>query len=507
MAQTRLSVRKTREILRLHFDGGLSHRAIVRTGVGARSTVQELFKRFASSGLSWPLPADLNDAALEARLYPRPTTSPTAPLPDFAVLQLELRRKGVTRQLLWQEYRERHSDGLGYSAFCDAFRLWLKAQDAVMRQVHKPGERLFVDYAGLTLPLTDRQTGEVRQVPLFVAALGASSYTYAEATERQTTADWLIAQRHALEFIGGVPELIVPDNPKTLVSKACRYEPDLNPAYQDFAEHYQVAIVPARVATPRDKAKVEVAVQVAERWIVARLRHRVFFSLAELNAAIRALLDELNARPFKKRPGSRREAFEALDRPVLRPLPMTPYEFGGWRKAKVHLDYHIQVERHCYSVPCALIGKTLDVRLTASTLEAYLRGQRVAAHARTDGFGFTTLDEHRPPNHRAWAERFGEPLRQKAAAIGPATLEVINRQQGSRKHAEYTLRACQGILRLARDFSPAQLEAAAERALAIDSVSCKAITALLKAVPAIAEPVTTAAPVLHEHLRGPRYFQ
>lgn len=500
-------MRKTREILRLHFDGGLSHRAIVRTGVGARSTVQELFKRFSASGLSWPLPTDLDDAALEARLYPRAPSGSTVPMPDFAVLQVELRRKGVTRQLLWQEYRERHADGLGYSAFCDAFRLWLKTQDAVMRQVHKPGERLFVDYAGLTLPLTDRHTGEVRQVSLFVAALGASSYTYAEATERQTTGDWLMAQRRALEFIGGVPEIIVPDNPKTLISKACRYEPDLNPAYQDFAEHYQVAIVPARVATPRDKAKVEVAVQVAERWIVARLRHRTFFSLAELNAAIRSLVDLLNARPFKKRPGSRREAFEALDRPVLRPLPASPYEFGSWRKAKVHIDYHIQVERHCYSVPCALIGKTLDVRLTAATVEAYLRGQRVAAHVRTDGFGYTTLDEHRPPHHRTWADRFAEPLRQRAAAIGPATLAVIDRQQASRKHAEYTLRACQGILRLARDFSPAQLEAAAQRALAIDSVSCKAITALLKTAPAVAEPVTPTAPVLHEHLRGPHYFQ
>ena len=438
-------MRRTQEILRLKFEAGLSVRAIVRTGVAARSTVQELFQRFAASGLMWPLPPDLDDAHLQARLYPRPSTTAAVPPPDFAQAQIELRNKGVTRQLLWQEYRARQPQGLGYSAFCEQLRGWLKAQDAVMRQVHKPGEKLFVDYAGATLSLTDRHSGAVRPVPLFVAALGASSYTYAEATERQSTTDWLMAQRRALEFIGGVVELIVPDNPKALVSRACRYEPDLNPAYQDFARHYAVAIVPARVATPRDKATVEVAVQVAERWIVARLRHRTFFSLGEMNSAIAELLALLNARPFKKRPGSRREAFEALDRPALRPLPITAYEFGTWKKAKVHLDYHVQVERHSYSVPCALIGKTVDVRVGQRTLEVFARGQRVAAHPRIQGFGFTTIPAHRPPNHQAWAERFGEPLRQKAAAIGAATAEVIGRQQDSRKHPEYTLRACQGI--------------------------------------------------------------
>lgn len=506
MAQQRLSVRKTQEILRLRFDAGLSVRAIVRAGVAARSTVQELLRRFEALGLSWPLPVDIDDAALEARLYPRAPSVACVPLPDFAALQIELRKKGVTRQLLWEEYHLRHPDGPRYSAFCEQFRVWLKAQDAVMRQMHRPGEKLFVDYAGLTLELTDRRTGEIRAVSLFVAALGASSYTYAEATERQTTADWLMAQRRALEFIGGVPEMIVPDNPKTLVSKACRYEPDLNPAYQDFAEHYGVAVVPARVATPRDKAKVEVAVQVAERWIVARLRHRVFFSLAELNQAIRELLIELNARPFKKRPGSRREAFEVLDRPALRPLPIKPYEFGTWKKAKVHLDYHVQVDRHCYSVPCALIGKTVDVRVGERTLEVFLRGQRVAVHPRVTGFGFSTLDEHRPPNHRAWAERFGEPLRLKAAAIGTCTLEVIDRQHASRKHPEYTLRAYQGILRLARDFSPERLESAAERALAIGAFSYKSLRALIQAAPApVQAPLLIPAP--HEHLRGPDYYQ
>jgi transposase len=499
-------VRKTREILRLKYEAGLSVRAIVRAGVAARSTVQELFRRFAASGLAWPPPAEVDDAALEAQLYRRTNAATPVPLPDFAQLQIELRQKGVTRQLLWQEYRDRHPAGLGYSAFCDQFRLWLKAQDAVMRQVHKPGEKLFVDYAGATLALTDRRTGEIRPVSLFVAALGASSYTYAEATAGQTSADWLMAQRRALEFIGGVVEIIVPDNPRPLVSRACRYEPDLNPAYQDFAEHYGVAIVPARVATPRDKAKVEVAVQVAERWIIARLRHRIFFSLGELNAAIRELLVELNARPFKKRPGSRREAFEALDRPALRPLPLRPYEFGTWKKAKVHLDYHVQIERHCYSVPCALIGKTVDVRLAERTLEIFLRGQRVAAHPRIPGYGFTTVPEHRPPNHRAWAERFGEPLRLKAAVIGPATAEVIARQQGARKHPEYTLRACQGILRLARDFSPERLEAAAERALAIGTFSYKNLRALIQIAPAAAA-AAAPIPAPHEHLRGADYYQ
>jgi len=501
-------VRKIREILRLRFESGLRVRAIVRAGVAARSTVQELFRRFEASGLTWPLPPELDDLALQARLYPRAAAPPPVPLPDFAQLQIELRRKGVTRQLLWEEYRGRHPAGLGYSAFCEQLRGWLKSQDAVMRQVHKPGEKLFIDYAGATLSLTDRHSGEISQVSLFVAALGASSYTYAEATERQTSADWLMAQRHTLEFIGGVPELIVPDNPKTLIAKACRYEPDLNPAYQDFAEHYGVAVVPARVATPRDKAKAEVAVQVAERWIIARLRHRVFFTLAEMNTAIRELLTALNARPFKKRPGSRREAFDAIDRPMLRPLPQTAYEYGSWKKAKVHLDYHVQVDKHCYSVPCALIGKTVDVRLGQRLLEIFLRGRRVAAHARVTGFGFSTVAEHRPPNHQAWVERFADPLRQKAAVIGPATVEVIGRQQGSRKHPEYTLRACQGILRLAKDFSPERLEAAAERALALGAFGYKNLRALIQVAPAAAAPAAAApTPTPHEHLRGADYYQ
>jgi len=498
-------MRKIREVLRLKFECGLAERAIVRSGLAARSTIQELLKRFSSSGLTWPLPADWDDDALLSRLYPRTDSAAKVSLPDFAHVQQELRKKGVTRQLLWQEYRERHADGLGYSAFCEAFGRWAKAQDAVMRQVHSPGEKLFVDFAGVTLPVTDRHTGVVRQVPLFVAALGASSYTYAEATERQTTVDWLMAQRRALEFIGGVVEAIVPDNPKALVRRACRYEPDLNPAYQDFAAHYGLAILPARVRSPRDKASVEVAVQIAERWIVARLRHQQFFSLADLNRAIRALLIELNERPFKKRAGNRRQAFETLDRPALRPLPALPYEFASWARAKVHLDYHIQVDRHCYSVPCDLIGKTVDVRLTNDSVEVFLRGRRVGAHIRAQGFGFTTLDAHRPPDHRAWARRFGEPLREKAAAIGPATVEVISRQHASRKHPEYTWRACQGILRLAKDFSGPQLEAAAERALAIGNVSYRTLSTLIK-TPRTDAPVPSPAP-RHDNLRGPDYFQ
>lgn len=498
-------MRKIREVLRLSA-AGVSARQIAGAVGVARSTVADCLRRATAAGVSWPLPEELTEDALDLRLYPPAPPRPDAiPLPDWAVIQRELSRKGVTLMLLWQEYKALHPAGYQYSRFADLYRAWLGTQDAVLRQVHAPGDKLFVDYAGQTVGIVDRATGEIRQAQIFVAVLGHSSYTYAEATWTQTAADWIGSHVRTLDFIGGAPAAIVPDNLKAGVVRAHRYEPDLNPAYQDFAEAYGLTVLPARVRKPRDKAKAESGVLVVERWILARLRHQTFFSLAELNAAIRSLVDALNARPFQKREGSRASVFEAHDRPALRSLPAARYEYAVWKKAKVHLDYHVDVERHYYSVPHGLIGKTVDVRLCASTVEIFHRGSRVAAHARSSiRGGFTTCPAHRPERHRAVVERSHDKLLARAEAIGPATAAVLQTQVHTRVHPEHALRACLGILRLAQDFSPAQPEAASVRALALKSTSYRAIRALIQAPTAQTE-LSLSLPT-HANVRGSSYY-
>lgn len=502
-------MRKIREVLRLKFEAGLGDRKIAQAMGSARSTVQECLRRCKAAGLGWPLPEGIDEAQLHARLY-RPEQAPAVgrmTLPDFAELHAELKRPGVTRLLLWQEYKALHPDGWQYSVFCDQYRRWLATQDVVLRQTHVPGEKCFVDYAGQTVGIVDRHTGEVHAAQIFVAVLGASSYTFAEATWTQQLCDWLGSHVRALEFFGGVSGAIVPDNLKSGVTKAHRYEPELNPAYQDFAEYYGVAILPARVRKPRDKAKVEVAVQIVERWILARLRNRLFFSLAELNSAIRALLSELNTRPFKRREGCRLSLFNEMERGALRPLPPTSYTFATWKKAKVHLDYHVEVERAYYSVPYKLIGKSVDVRLGANTVEIFYRQKQVAAHARTHQRGhFTTLPGHRPERHSAVIELTHERLMQRALMVGPCTAEVLTQQLHQRRHPEEALRASLGILRLARDFSPAQLETAARRALELKAYSYRALRTLIQSKPSVAATQQTL-PLDHANLRGPDYFR
>jgi transposase len=405
MTQERLSVRKIREVLRLKFEGGLSHRAIARSCAICHSTVREYLRRARTAGLAWPLPETLDEDQLYQLLFPKPTLSSDRVLqqPDWGSIHRELRRKGVTLRLLWLEYRETHPDGYGYSRFCELYRLWAKKLDPPMRLTHKAGERLFVDYAGQTVPVIDPETGEIRQAHIFVATLGASNYTYAEAQWAEDLPNWIGGHVRAFAFLGGVPEIVVPDNPKTGVKHPSRYEPDLNPTYQDMAEHYGTVIIPARVRTesastfgkPRDKAKVEVGVQVVERWILACLRHRTSHGLAELNRAIRELLDELNDRVtlaphcVRRSAGvrhlgaSRRQLFEALDRPALRSLPAEPYQLAIWKKAKVNIDYHIEFAKHYYSGPYRLIQQEVFLRATENTVEIFHKARRVASHPRS----------------------------------------------------------------------------------------------------------------------------
>src|SRR5882724_6413014 len=383
MPAERAPMRCVREILRLKHERGASDRSIARSTGLARSTVSDYLTRAAAAGLGWPLPATLTAVTLEALLFAKVGIAPGTRRktePDWPVIHRELRRAGVTLMLLWQEYRTREPEGYGYSRFCEIYGQWEHRLSPTMRQVHPAGERLFVDYAGQTVELIDGRTGEVRTAQVFVAVLGASSFTYAEASWTQTLPAWIGAHVRALAFFGGVPRQIVPDKLKAGVLQANWHEPGLNPTYQDFATHYGTAILPARPRRPRDKAKVEVGVQVVERWILARLRNQRFFSLTELNGAILALLGELNNRPMRHLGVSRRQLFDELDRPALAALPVEPYVYAEWRQRRVGLDYHVDVDGHYYSVPHRLLRQQVEARITAHTVELFHKGERVACH-------------------------------------------------------------------------------------------------------------------------------
>jgi transposase len=499
-------MRKIREILRLDATG-LSPRQIAASVGGALSTVQQCLRRAAQVSLSWPLPDELDDERIEALLYPRKPRVDAVALPDFAHVQRELSRPGVTRMLLWQEYKAQYPEGLQYTAFCVQYAKWSKhTAEPVMRFEHRAGEKCFVDYAGQTLGIIDRHTGEIRQAQIFVATLGCSNYTYVEASWTQSLPDWLGAHVRALEFFGGAPAALVPDNLKSGVDKAHRYDPDLNRTYAEFAEHYGVAILPARVRKPRDKAKVETAVQIVERWILARLRDRQFFSLTELNAAIDELLIELNDRPFQKLEGSRHSRFVELDQPALKALPSRAYEYAQWKMARVHPDYHIEVEHAYYSVPYKHIGERVDVRLSARMIEIFAQRELIASHVRLFKRGArATLDAHRPANHRAIIDTTIEKLMQRAQAIAPSVALVLAEQFNRKKHPEEALRAAQGILRLAQDFSPDKLATACERALILKACNYRSIRALIVTPPSESGDARQLS-LVHENVRGPEYF-
>ena len=461
----RSAMRKIREILRLALGEGLSRRATgAATGL-PYTTVSDHLVRAVKAGLGWPLPDGMDDAQLEARLFAKAEPPPSAsrPLPDWPTVHRELRRKGVTLQLLHMEYKERHPDGYQYTQFCRHYRAWQRHLDVVMRQEHRAGEKLFVDFAGQTIPITDPATGEITQAQLFVAVLGASSYTYAEALPSQELPHWIAAHVHAFAFLGGCTRLIVPDNLRAGVTRAHRYEPDINPTYAEMAAHYGAAVIPARPYKPRDKAKVEQGVLLAERWILAALRNRTFFSLAEANGAIRERLAWLNARPFKKLPGSRASLFAELDRPALRPLPAEPYEFATWKTATVNIDYHVEVDRHWYSVPYQLVGEGCDIRVTAAIVEVLHQGQ---AGGEPPSLGRAAALHHgrcahargAPPPCRvdARADR-----RLGRARTGPATAALVAAIMASRPHPEQGFRSCLGIMRLGRRYGDERLEAAA----------------------------------------------
>jgi transposase len=508
-------MRKIREVLRLNSIPDTSKRTIAKSCNISRGSVDEYLRRAKLAGLSWPLPEGLDDEQIATLLFPPKSDQKpkTIPLPDWSYVHKELHRKGVTRMLLWEEYKAANPDGLMYTQFCSRYLIWRGGQNPVMRQIHKAGEKLFIDYAGQTVPITDRSSGEVRFSEIFVTVLGAGSYTYCEATWTQTLPDWISSHVRAFEFYGGLPEVLVPDNLKSGVTKSHLYEPDLNKTYQDLAIHYGVAVVPARARKPKDKAKVESGVQVSEMWILARLRNRTFFSLEELNRAIAELLIELNNRPFQKRDGCRQSMFEALDKEVLRPLPEHRYQYGEWVKARVHVDYHVQVEGHYYSVPYKLLKKQLDVRITAMTVEMFLKNRRVASHVRSrKKYGYTTLIEHMPDSHKHYAEWSVERLVAWAHQAGGQTALLITRIIDSRPIPQQGFKPCLGIMNLGKSYGMDRLEAACNRALAFNAISYKSIQSILKTgldsqpVPG-QEGHQMELAIDHENIRGPEYYQ
>jgi transposase len=512
MARERISMRKISEVLRLTYEVGLSQRQVGASLGLASGTVATYLSRASAAGLRWPLPADLPAAELEGKLFPakRASSCPQPLEPDFATWHRELGRKGVTLRLLWEEYRAASPPtSYSYSQACARYQAWRNRLKLSLRQVHKAGEKLFVDYCGPTVPVVDHPSRAVREAQIFVAVLGCSNSTFAEATWTQTLPDWIGSHVRAFAFFGGAPQLLVPDNLKAGVTKPCRYEPEPNATYTEMAAHYGTAILPARPYKPRDKAKVEAGVQLVERWILARLRHQTFGSLVDLNTAIGALLVDLNQRPFKKLPGSRHSQFLAYDQPALQPLPPQPYEYAEWRTARVHLDYHVEVAGHFYSVPHRLVRQRVDVRLTASTVEILYAGERVASHARSARKGsFTTVPAHMPLSHQRHLEWTPGRFLNWAQTIGPHTRLVVEHLL-EKRYPEQGYRSCLGLLNLVKRYGPTRLEAACQKAVSVGAYTRRSVASILDHGLDLLSPSPTpdpTAPLEHENLRGPTYY-
>lgn len=505
-------MRKIKDVLRLRFEAKLSCRQIAASLKLSVGVISKYTKAAEVAGLSWPLPDGVNDTTLEALLFPVATPIREHAMPDCAYMHQELKRKGVTLMLLWEEYQQSCAgQAYQYAQFCVHYRQYRNRLKLSMRQIHKMGEKLFVDYSGDGVSIIDQSTGEIRRAQIFVAVLGASGYTFAEATLSQKLPDWIGSHVRMFDFFGCAPEIVVPDNLKSAVTRPCFYEPELNPSYADMAQHYGVAIIPARPYKPRDKAMVELGVLLVQRWITARLRRHTFFSLPALNRLITELLQGLNDRPFQKnKTESRHSLFISLDRPAMKPLPAQPYEYAEWKKAKVNIDYHIEVDHHYYSVPFQLARTQVDVRLTSAVVEVLHKGQRVASHERSQLAGrHTTSTAHMPKSHQKHLEWTPQRLLNWGERIGPATASIIRRLLEDKPHPEMGYRSCLGVFSLAKRYGEDRLEAACARALAIGSPRRKSVQSILVAGldrhPELLTDVATPSPA-HGNVRGPDYF-
>lgn len=484
MPAERTSMRLIKDILRLKFEAKLSQRQIARSLNIGLGTVSLQLKRAKEANLQWPLPEGMDDAALERTLFPLQSAKARAGYaePDYATMHTELKVKLVTKQLLWEEYQQANGDNsYQYSQYCQRYRDWVLTLSRSMRQVHKAGEKLFIDYYGSTIPIVNLETSECLHAQVFVAAWGASNYTYAEATRSQKKADWIQSHIHAFEYFGGIPEILVPDNLKSAVTKSCRYEPVLNQSYQHMAQHYRTAVIPARPYKPKDKAKAENAVLVVGRWILARLRHLKFFTLAELNQHIRFLLEDLNQRSFKKLPGCRLSQFELLDKPAMRPLPVRRYEYTDFKLARVNIDYHLEYDKHYYSVPHHLVKHQVEVQATRDSVAVMFKGNVVARHVRSQRQGgFITDANHMPQSHRKHGEWSQQRLCDWAKDIGPNVLAIVNKIFDQKHHPEQAYRSCLGLLNLSKKHDSHRLEKACQRALHIGSVRVSSVKSILQ---------------------------
>ena len=512
MAAKRLPMRKIRDILKLKHELGLAHRSIARALHVSIGTVSEYLAKAKEMGVSWPLPEEVDDAQLEARLFPCPANGQPRRSPEFAYIHEELKRhRSLTLLQAWVEYAEDNPGGYRYSRFCELYGRWKKKLNPTMRQRHRAGEKTFVDFSGKKPHIVNPETGEIEEVELFVGVLGASSYTYAEATPNQELASWVKAHERMNEYFDGSSEIWVPDNLKSGVVWANRYEPGINRTYEDQAAHYGAVVIPARVGKPRDKAKVESGVLVVQRWILSVLRHRTFFSLSELNEAIRQKLEVLNRRPMKKLGASRRELYERLDRPALKPLPRQRYEMWEWKTCTVNIDYHVELDDNFYSTPYPLVYEKVETRKTASVVEVWFKGKRVASHPRLKGKGgYETTSEHMPRSHREYLEWTPSRLIHWAEKMGPATGRFISEILQRRRHPEQGFRSCMGIFRLSQSFGEQRLEAACLRAEALSSYSYRTVKNILssgsdrlKVEPELDEVVHRE----HENIRGASYYE
>ena len=503
---------KLKEILRLYHEGGMSRRAIAASLDISRSTVTNVLARAETTGVGWPLPSELEDESkLESTLYPAVTGRPRKiEVPDWNYVHQELRRKGVTLQLLWIEYKQEHQDGYQYSQFCEHYHQWKKRLDISMHQQHRGGEKMFVDYAGQTVSIIDPDTGEVREAEIFVAVLGASNYTYAEGQWSQSLGDFIGGHVNAFQYFGGVPELIVPDNLKSAVKKSDRYEPSTNRTYAEMVRHYGCAVMPARPYRPKDKPKVEVGVKIIEQWILAALRNRRFFSLGELNTAIHDALETLNNKPFQKLEGTRASLFAAVDKPALRALPAIPYEFARWVQARVAPDYHIEVDKNYYSVPYSLVREYVDVRISEKIVEVFLRGRRVTSHVRETHSKYRHITEpaHMPKSHLAHMEWTPEKFINWGKTFGPYTATVTEQILHRKAHPEQAYRSYLGLQALAKKFSRERIESACAHAVSINACTYRSVKSILEAgIDQVTLDLDTDKSMpIHENVRGAAYY-
>ena len=512
-ARRKLTMRHLRRIMRLDHEG-LSARGIAAAAGLARSTVQDALRRAVAAKLSWPLPDDLTDDMLEARLFARVGGAVGAgarkrPEPDWGEQVRELRRPAVTMVILWDEYRKVWPDGYGYSRFCELLRAFQQRLSPVMRQHHVAGDKVFVDYSGKRLAISDPATGEIRMAEIFVAVLGASNYTFAEATWSQTLPDWIGSHVRLFRHIGGVVRLLVPDNLKSGVNKASFYDPEINRSYGRMTAHYDVGVLPARPKKPRDKASVEAGVRFAQGYIIGRLRNQIFFSLEEANVAIAEVMTQMNTRPMRKLGVSRAYLLESLERPALRPLPVAEYEYAEWRLVRAGLDYHVEIESFYYSVPHALIRQQVDARITTGTIELFHRGKRIAAHQRRYGAAprHGTDVDHMPNAHRHYAEWSPERFCRWGADIGPDTEGLIIAILSRRPHPEQGFRSCLGVLRLYKALAKNRAESVSAYALAAGALNSKSVASIIAHNLDLAAPTEEGDSVdSHANVRGPHYF-